>query len=95
MGKISAQDMAAQAEIQKLQFEAVVAWHLQSNHYPPHPSFMVAVAMEAIKNYQEGNIDQDIALPDNVSFRGSPTISTSDCMQALHLYDFISNDDDE
>ena len=74
--------------------EAQLLTHLRCNHYPPVPSYMVAVAKQAIEIYnktQQGN--QLIELPNGVTYRGSKSVSVFGVIEAFHLDPWCDNDD--
>ncbi len=59
MGRMQAEEMAAQ----DIKLEVAVEWQLRSNHYPPVPMEMVAIAVKAIKLCREGKYDETIKTP--------------------------------
>jgi hypothetical protein len=74
--------------------EAQLLTHLRCNHYPPVPSYMVAVAKQAIEIYnetQQGN--QLIELPNGVTYRGSKSVSVFGVIEAFHLDPWCDNND--
>lgn len=68
--------------------------HLRNNHYPPVPSYMVAVAKKAIEIYNETQKgDELIELPNGVTYRGSETVSVFGVIKAFHLDPWCDSDD--
>jgi len=82
MGNLQATEMANTPE---LTMEQALTWHLQVNHYPPVPTSMVQVCMEAIDAYWEDALDKEISLPEGISFRGSETAPARDIIIQHHL----------
>lgn len=64
MGRLGALGMAEEVGEGNVSLQAAVSWHLTSNHYPPHPAFMVPVAVAAVEAGQEEAWDREIELPD-------------------------------
>ena len=68
MGALQAQEMAS-----LLDSRSAMAWHLQSNHYPPVPATMIDPCLEAIEAGLEEDWDRLIQLPfDGVDRNGEP-----------------------
>ena len=93
MGKAFAMDLAQSHEL-----EIGVELHLKGNCYPPHPGFMVPIAVTAIKNVVKAEIFRDydlldkmIKLPEGVTFRGSNKVSSIDAVESLRLADFVDH----
>ena len=82
MGKLSLEDMLEHAEHQ----QAALAWHLQSNHYPPvHLSF-IETAEEAIRLANAGEWNTPIKMPNGL------TKTVEDIIEGLHLGDFLDQE---
>jgi len=81
MGRLQAEAMAEA----NLSLEAQLDWHLTSNHYPPVPSIMIPVCIEAIDNANEGEWDKLVALPENVSWKGLTEVPTHAIVEQHHL----------
>ena len=64
-----------------------------SIHYPPHPHFMVDVALQALSLVAQDRPDEEIELPDQVSFRGRPTVTAREAISSLHLEGFLYVDE--
>lgn len=87
MGSQAAQDMAEVGGVN----EVTMTWHLRSNHYPPHPSFMIPFALEAVEALNEEDEDRSIDLPDGAEFRdGRTALPAWEIADALHLWDFVA-----
>jgi hypothetical protein len=89
MGSLQAMEMAEMLEI-----ESAIAWHLQSNHYPPIPTSMVPVCLEAIENAIEGNWLKEVELPAGTSYRGSRFAPTDAIIEQHHLHAWVELDEE-
>ena len=71
-----------------------LSWHLQSNHYPPPPAFMVDVAEAAIDACNEGDYERLIELPNGAEHRryGSK-VPANVIVESLHLDAFLDEED--
>jgi hypothetical protein len=92
MGSLHAQEMANAPE---LTMEQSLAWHLQSNHYPPVPTVMVQPCMEAIDAFWEDDLDKLISLPEGISFRGNPEAPARDIIIQHHLDAWCDDSEDD
>lgn len=63
MGSLSAAAFSEQVAEGNVSLRNAVSWHLTSNHYPPHPTFMVPVAVAAVEAGQDEDWDRQIDLP--------------------------------
>lgn len=90
MGANFAHDLATEGF--GLSLEQQISIHLTSNHYPPVPTSMVPVCIEAIDAYNAGDHDAEIELPDGVSHLGRQTVSAGKIIDALHLGEWIDYD---
>jgi hypothetical protein len=53
--------------------EQQISWHLQANHYPPIPTVMVPVCIQAIDALKDGDAEREIPMPfDGVDSNGEP-----------------------
>ena len=89
MGALQAQEMAEMLDI-----ETAMAWHLQSNHYPPVPLSMVEPCIEAIQNALEGKWLEPVLLPDPVRYRGSNYAPTDTIIEQHHLWAWVELDEE-
>jgi hypothetical protein len=89
MGSLQAMEMAEMLEI-----ESAIAWHLQSNHYPPIPTSMVPACLEAIENAIEGNWLKAVELPAGASYRGSRFAPTDAIIEQHHLHAWVELDEE-
>lgn len=63
MGRTQAIGFAEAVDDGLIDLRGAVHYHLLHNHYPPHPAFMVPVAVAAVEAGQDEEWDQDIVLP--------------------------------
>jgi hypothetical protein len=89
MGSLQAMEMAEMLDV-----ESAIAWHLQSNHYPPIPTSMVPVCIEAINNAIAGDWWKPVELPEKVSYRGSTHAPTSAIIEQHHLDAWVELDEE-
>ena len=80
--------------------EQQLAIHFSSNCYPPIPSKMIPVAVEAINAYNEEDFARVIQLPEGVEFRnGENWVFASQAIESLRLDAWLSEifwtDEDE
>ena len=73
------------ANAEEITFEQQLAWHLQSNHYPPIPLSMVETCKDAIEAYWADDLDKEIELPEGVTYRGEPTAPAREIIINHHL----------
>lgn len=82
MGRLAAEDMAANASL-----ETALQWHLEANCFPPIPEVYDA-ALAAIIAVNDGEWDEEIALPEGVTWRGHTTAPAWACVDGWHLEAF-------
>lgn len=70
-----------------------VAWHFQSNCYPPVPGLMIPFAVEAIELANDGEWDTFIECPAGVSWRGQDSVAVHNIIEQLHLDAFVVSED--
>jgi len=58
---------------------------LTHNHYPPVPTSMVGVCIEAIEACNGDEPDVVLALPDGITWRGKPSAPAFAIVEAHHL----------
>ena len=91
MGSLAAQGMV---EVAGADSDIALAWHLQSNHYPPVPESMIPVARAAIEAGNREDWDAEIALPDGVTYRDATTAPAHAIIEAHHLDAFLDTGDE-
>jgi len=82
MGRLQAQ---AIAEDTSIPLDTQIRWHLTSNHYPPVPDIMVPVCIVAIEKANNGEWDDEVELPEHVSWRGLTTVPVHAIVEQHHL----------
>lgn len=90
MGYLHATELATETS---LSLEAQLHIHFSSNCYPPVPSFMIPVAIEAIKACKEEQYDLEIELPQGVTFRNSTTVTAINAVDNLRLEAWTSGEE--
>ena len=89
MGSTQASGMADAAKNGVIGLKGAMVWHLRSNHYPPLPYELVAVAVRAVTKAREGLWESRVRLPAGVVFRGRKTATVADVIESLHLDEFV------
>jgi hypothetical protein len=89
MGSLQAAEMA-----EMLTMEDAIAWHLQSNHYPPVPLSMVVPCIEAINNALEGNWFKPVLLPVGSRYKNSRYAPSSAIIEQHHLDAWLELDEE-
>jgi len=90
MGRMAAEDMVAQTDTR-----TALAWHLQSNHYPPVPLSMVEPSLRAIKQANKGNWNARVRLPAGVLYKGMKTAPVRAMIEQHHLDVFLNPVEEE
>lgn len=91
MGHITARGIAET----EMSLEQQLAWHLQSNHFPPVPTSMVEACVKAIDAMNEGDYTKMIGLPEGVGYKGLTAAPASAIAEAHHLDVWIQYDEFE
>ena len=63
MGYTGALGMAQAASEGDVHLDRALGWHLQSNHYPPLPSFFIPTCKAAIEAAVDEDWDRELKLP--------------------------------
>lgn len=95
VGNLHAAEFAEAVKGGDVSLDAALTWHLHVNHYPAVPLSMVAPCREAIEAARDGRWDEEIDLPDGVSWKGQPTVPVYAIVEQHHLNVFLSDDDEE
>jgi len=94
MGRIFAEELAS--GIGGITLERGVAIHMAGNLYPPPPSYMVPVAIEALNSILiEDDWEKEIDLPDGVEWRGEKKVPARFVIDAFRLEAFLDGEDEE
>jgi (2Fe-2S) ferredoxin len=89
MGSLQAMEMA-----EMLDTESAIAWHLQSNHFPPVTKSMVQACIESIDACNEGNFDKLISLPEGVGYKGLTVAPANAIVEQHHLDAWVELDEE-
>lgn len=91
MGYAQASEMAdaiAQGEVDERQ---AIVWHLRTNCFPPLPLAFTDVALAALRALERDlEADDDIVLPEGVTWRGETAMSPWEVIEAMHLNAFVN-----
>ena len=90
MGYTQAQALANLGDIK---LENQIQIHLQSNHYPPVPSFMVKPCIEAINLWNELDYEATVSLPEGVSYKGEDEAPVREIINQHHLHAWLHCDE--
>ena len=90
MGAMTARELASITEVT---MEQQIAWHLQSNHFPPVPTTMVEPCIEAIQAFYEEDYDKLISLPEGVGYKGLTVAPARAIVQAHHLESWLEEEE--
>lgn len=89
MGNLQAIEMA---ELSADNLEVAITWHLTSNHFPPVPTSMVPICVEAINSANKGDWDKLISLPEGVGYKGLTVAPVSAIIEQHHLDAWLEED---
>jgi hypothetical protein len=89
MGSTQALGMAEAVEDGLVGLETALDYHLRHNHYPPVPSSMIPVCIDAIDAINEDDHNRQVTLPDGVTYRDQPTAPAHAIAEAHHLQAFL------
>jgi hypothetical protein len=87
MGRMTAESLTEM----DVPLEQQLAIHFSSNCYPPIPSIMIPVAVEAINAYWDEEFAKVIKLPEGVQFKnGEDWVFASQAIESLRLDAWLS-----
>jgi hypothetical protein len=89
MGNLNAAAMAEAVGEGQVALRPALAWHLQSNHFPPVPTSMIDPCIAAIEAAVDDDWDREVELPEGITFRGQATASASAIIDQHHLGFFV------
>ena len=89
MGYNTALDLANSG----VSLEQAIGWHLQGNHYPSVPLYMVQPCIDAIEAYNEGAYDKLIKLPHPI-YKGKDEAPAYKIIEAHHLDAWLYNEEE-
>ena len=81
--------MNEQDVIEYSELEAALRWHLRHNHFPSVPLSMVEPCMAAIDAAVAEEWDEQIALPDGITYKGRDTAPAWAIVEQHHLDAFV------
>lgn len=88
MGYMGALSMAEENGIN----EHTMLWHLQCNHIPAIPAYMVPLALRAVEYGNKGDFEHKLRVPKETRYRGKKTCTVMQAIEALDLDAFITWD---
>lgn len=94
MGHTQAAGMAAAVDDGMIDLRTALSYHLTTNHYPPVPSSMIPVCIEAIEAYRDLRFEDAIDLPRGVTYRDQSYAPAWAIVEAHHLEAFIDTEDE-
>ena len=68
-----------------LDLSTAIKIHLTSNHYPPIPVEMVEPCIDAIDAYWNEDLDQEIQMPEGITYKGLNTAPAWAIIEQHHL----------
>ena len=85
MGSNFAHDLAL---FDDMSIERQIGIHLSANHYPPVPSFMIPICIEAIDAVNDAGLwHLEIPLPEGVFYKGNLTTAPAHAIIDQHHLD--------
>lgn len=76
--------------------DAVLEWHMRSNHYPPLPRCLIQVAKDVIRALRDDAPEELIQLPDGIEHKEyGREVPAHVCADSWHLWEFAERDADE
>jgi hypothetical protein len=85
MGNNFATELADNELFSELDLETSIGIHLSANHYPPVPKSMIQPCIDAIDAYWSQDTDQEIQMPEGVTYKGRTTAPAWAIIEAHHL----------
>jgi hypothetical protein len=95
MGSLQAMEYRELAEMGSITLEQAITWHLRSNHFPPIPTSMVPVCIEAIEYANAGDWDKLVSLPEGVGYKGLTSAPVHAIVEQHHLDAWIEQTDED
>lgn len=94
MGWTQATDLAEQVREGTLSLRQALDYHLTTNHFPPIPAEMITPCMAAIFAWDDGEIETQIVLPGNITYRDRKTAPAWAIIHTHHLEAFLTREED-
>jgi len=95
MGNMQATAYAGLVRDGTTNLSMALAAHLQSNHYPPVPTSMVPVCIEAIDLANADEYDALVDLPDGVTYKDATAAPVWAIAESHHLGPFINDPEED
>jgi hypothetical protein len=89
MGYSTALDIASSG----ISLEQAIGWHLQGNHFPSVPLYMVQPCIDAIEAYNNEEPDKLIELPHPI-YNGKDEAPAYKIIEAHHLDAWLYNEEE-
>lgn len=89
MGSLQAEEIAAMG----VNLDQAISWHLQANHYPPAPTSMIVVCVEAIEAANQNDWHKQIELPDGITHDGKTSAAVWILVRSFHLDAWIEREE--
>lgn len=99
MGTTQAMDMAQFAREGSISLYGALAYHLQTNHYPPLPLEYAAVLAVVIDGCNSGELEHDSVIPLPAGLKayprrtvvsdGVPSVSVADLLESTNSWYFL------
>jgi len=94
MGYGQASDLAGLAQSGMFSLDQMLLVHLQSNHFPPIPAWMLEPCKAAIQAVNEGEAERLIELPEGATWRGQTHAPAWAVVEGHHLEPFLTPEED-
>ena len=72
--------------------ETTISWHLTVNHYPPLSTDLVGPCLKAIELADNGDWNDEVKLPEGITFRDKETAPVWEMVNTFHLGAFLDVD---
>ena len=72
-----------------MNYTQAVSYHLQHNHYPPVPTNMIPVCMQALEECVHGDMHELLDLPEDTTYKGATNAPAYAICESHHMYDFV------
>lgn len=93
MGLTQALGMAEGVAEGSIPLRAALHYHLTVNHFPPIGE-VLDTALEVVENLSDGgSLDDEVELPEGMTYRGRSHAPAWACVEAWHLDPFITREE--
>jgi hypothetical protein len=90
MGRLHAEELASGEFVADLDQQLSI--HFRYNCYPPVPLIMIDTAIEAINHYNAGWFNEEISLPDGITYQGRDSARAYKIIENFRLDAWIDNE---